>query len=87
MTTTREIIDSAVSSLGEMLGKGYKTRVPVSMEDFTSRTFSDINEVQDIDREANRLTQKLLEIKVERENGEYVGDLADLLDNKQSEYF
>ena len=83
MTTTREIIDSAVSSLGEMLGKGYKARVPVSMEDFTSRTFSDINEVQDTDREANRLTQKLLEIKVERENGEYVGDLADLLDNKQ----
>ena len=83
---TRDIIDSSLKFVKESFGEDYNVVVPINMNDFVSRTFTDINSVKNVDSEANRLVNKLLETTIEQKNAETggwqeVGTLEDLLDD------
>ena len=82
LKTTKDIIDQTIESIEKKLGEGYKVVPPINMKDFTWRTFTDINQVQDVGKEASRLVDKMLETYVYVNESEYVS-LGEMLDENE----
>ena len=85
LATTEDILNQSFKAIQDMIGKDYKVVAPINMQDFTSRTYSDINQVKNAESEAKRLVNKLMETTIETSNREYIGTLEEMLDDNQIE--
>lgn len=80
--TTADIVSSTRAFVENVLGEGYKTFAPKNVESLIKRVSTALNEVKDIDKEAQRVTDVILDLDIERNTKdggvEYVGKLRDL---------